>query len=155
MGETKGGVPTSEKGGGKRCESKRIGDNTLFRDGEGILYDIKDEAVPGTTRHEFGEWLVGGNGQESPNKPFEFETQKEALGYVEDKENYDGDNMTGYGGIHLPVDNWRKALVEHPCPSEVKHAIEKSVLAAIVRLKENKEVYPPDVQKKMLERIQE
>lgn len=102
-------------------ESRGVGDRTDFRDGKGKLYSIRDVA-----EDHVDEWLVGGSGEESPNHPFQYATQREFGKYDEDER--EGDNLAGGGGIHLPKEGWEEKVSEYP--DEVKEAIRRAIEAA-------------------------
>lgn len=144
-GETKLEVKVEK---GKRC----------FRDGKGQLYEIYNSATTYDPYRTGGfDWCVGGAGNESsnPNTPFEFMVLRDLQGYVEDEDSQDGDNLFGYGGLHFSVKGWKKQLSELSwIPSEVKDAIEESILAGIEELKKNYDNYSVEVMKEILKSIE-
>lgn len=139
-------------------EIKRLDDSTLFRDGEGLLYKIDNEAVATSPKRHFDNWLVGSMGSESPNTPFTDMRQREVEGYSEEDEGDDGDNLVAGGGLYYPVQGWREKLAEnssHYAP-ELITAIEESIKRGIARFKESKDIhYPAKVFDEMMERIEE
>ena len=112
----------------QKWESKVWDDKVRFRDGKGMVYEIRNVAEP---THSNSMWDVGGSGEENPNEKFQYGNLKE-LGRKKEGED-DADDMGFGGGLVFSFDKWRQELDSTwaTLPQEVKDAIQSSILNGV------------------------
>ncbi len=110
----------------KKFESKELDKSTLFRDGEGNLYDIRHMADRSVVDDKNG-WFVGILHVEDPEREFERIAQHKEDGNSEN-------NSVANTEVHRPLyfsGNWGEELKkDYTDKPEVQEAIKKAIIAA-------------------------